>query len=369
LKVLIIRSRLIDPNFFKIAYTLKNNGYDVDILVWNRSVIKNIKQKKDFNIKLFNLRAPHDSLSIIPYIPIWIIYEYFYILFNKYDIIQANDFDTIIPVYINNIYKKYKIVYMIYDYYSSNFPSYFPNFIINIFSKIENFFIKNSNLLFLVDPSRLKQVNKNIHNYQIIYNTPNEKILKKIDRKKKNNIFTIFYGGILHSSRGLIDILNIVKKRKDIKIIIAGEGPLKKDIIEYSNKYDNIYYIGFISYNELISYTKNSDLIIALYDPKIRNSQFASPNKLFESMMCGKPIIVNTNTAMSNIVLKEKCGLLVEYGNILDLENAINIIKDNPEKKKILGENGMNAYKMKYNWKLMEKVIVTSYEDLLKKGK
>ena len=52
--------------------------------------------------------------------------------------------------------------------------------------------------------------------------------------------------------------------------------------------------------------TLESDVIIRLGDPKIPRTKYDSPNKLFEAMMCGKPIIMNSEMGISEIVIKEE---------------------------------------------------------------
>ena len=56
-----------------------------------------------------------------------------------------------------------------------------------------------------------------------------------------------------------------------------------------------------------------SDAIVALYDPLVLWNNITLPNKLFEAMMCGVPIITNIAT---EIVNETQCGIIVDYDNI-----------------------------------------------------
>ena len=82
-------------------------------------------------------------------------------------------------------------------------------------------------------------------------------------------------------------------------------------------------------------------MTFALYDPKVPNHKYASPNKLFEAMMCEKPILTNYGTIMAQIVEKENCGVLADYESIKDIRNAIIKLKNDPGLRKSLGENGL----------------------------
>jgi len=123
---------------------------------------------------------------------------------------------------------------------------------------------------------------------------------------------------------------------------------------------DRIEYLGYISHNEIMQQTDLADVIVALYDPKIPNNLYASPNKLFEAMMLKKPIIINSETTASMIVKRYNCGISIPYGSVDDLYTALQKLK-NGEYRKVLGENGRIAYEHQYDWREMEKRILDVY--------
>jgi glycosyltransferase involved in cell wall biosynthesis len=87
------------------------------------------------------------------------------------------------------------------------------------------------------------------------------------------------------------------------------------------------------------------------------------PNKLFEAMMCGVPIITNV---AHEIVNETGCGIIVEYDNVKQIKDTILKLRDDPNLRKRLGENGRNAFLEKYNWDIMEQRLYQIYEDLIK---
>jgi glycosyltransferase involved in cell wall biosynthesis len=78
-------------------------------------------------------------------------------------------------------------------------------------------------------------------------------------------------------------------------------------------------------------------------------------------MMCSKPILVNEGTSMADIVREEKCGLVVPYGDITAIRDAILLLKNDPELARQLGANGRRAYEQKYSWKIMEDRLLGLY--------
>ena len=172
---------------------------------------------------------------------------------------------------------------------------------------------------------------------------------------------------MLARDRGLDTLIKAVWGLVDVELIIAGFGELNNVFSKINKWKNNIRFLGRVAYNDVLKLTASSDCIVALYDPRIPNNVFASPNKLFEAMMCAKPIIVNHGTNAASIVLKEKCGLVVSYGDYKDLRNAIMKLKADPLLKEELGKNGRHAYEQKYSWKLMEAKLLRIYNSLIEK--
>jgi len=125
-----------------------------------------------------------------------------------------------------------------------------------------------------------------------------------------------------------------------------------------------VLYLTFTPHDKIIEETQKADVIFSFYDPKIPNNRYASPNKLFEAMMCGKPILVNSDTSMAKIVSLNKCGLIIEYGNEEELKNNLLKLIEDKELLKNLGLNARKTYENKYNWTIMEKRLINAYKHL-----
>jgi glycosyltransferase involved in cell wall biosynthesis len=81
-------------------------------------------------------------------------------------------------------------------------------------------------------------------------------------------------------------------------------------------------------------------------------------------MMCGKPIIVSDASAMANIVRKEQCGVVVPYGDVSALADALKTCRKDPQLRAELGNNGRKAYEERYSWAIMEERVLSGYRAL-----
>jgi glycosyltransferase involved in cell wall biosynthesis len=82
-------------------------------------------------------------------------------------------------------------------------------------------------------------------------------------------------------------------------------------------------------------------------------------------MMCGKPIIVNDGAPMSKIVRAEGCGIVVPYGDVDAIKEAVLRLKNDPALRQELARNGRRAYETSYSWEIMESRLVDAYKELV----
>ena len=276
------------------------------------------------------------------------------------DIIHSCDFDTAIPAKIISKVYKTKLVYDIFDYYIDS--HYVPNKLKNTIEKAEISVIEKADLTIICTEQRREQIKKaNPKKCIVIYNTPfieKEKLKKNIIKSNSSKI-KIVYVGILQETRLLKEVGEEIVKNEDIELHIGGVGDLQKFFEELSSKYDNIFYYGRMEYEDVLNLEKDSDILFATYDPKIENHKYSAPNKLYEAMALGKPIIVCEGTGIDKIVDKYEMGVSIKYDQE-EFIKAINIIKENSS----LGKNNIDLYKNNYDWRIMEQRLIENYNQL-----
>jgi glycosyltransferase involved in cell wall biosynthesis len=155
----------------------------------------------------------------------------------------------------------------------------------------------------------------------------------------------------------------IISDIDDAEFVVAGE-VRDKELLNQILKIQNVKYAGLLSPQAALDLEANSDIIIALYDPSVTINNYAKPNKLFESMLCGVPIITNIS---NNIVNEISNGIIVEYDNKKQIRDAIVRLMNDSDLHRTLGNNGRYAFLKKYNWTLMEQKLFDAYKFLLNK--
>ena len=351
----------------KIAKSLANNGYDVEFLVWDRERNRN-NEKKEFNYKLncFYYKPINNGFSgiILGYF-LWWIYILFFSFRNNTDIYHCANIYNFFPIIFTKIIKKKNAILDILDFAADSYN--WSNSVRNFLSNFENFCIKFSNGIIIVDDCRRTQIKSTYGKKIIVVMNCPENLIDDEDNSKKNNmVFTIYSGGWICETRGLRQICEAVEEFNDVKLIVAGFGPDEEKLSNIFKKQRNVEYKGLLSTTESLIMAQKADAVFAFYDPMIPINRLASPNKLFDAMMCRTPILANSEAIpVVNIINEEKCGLFVPYNDISKLKTAIEYLKSNPNILAEMGKNGRTAFEKKYNWKIMEKRLIKLYSKII----
>lgn len=190
----------------------------------------------------------------------------------------------------------------------------------------------------------------------------------KNQRVKQN----LLYVGGITSVRGINEIvtsLEIVnsKSDKEVKLLLAGLINEKKleSKLQAKKGWGFVDYRGWINREEFAHWANSSFAGLVIFHP-LANHINAQPNKLFEYMMHGIPVIASNFKLWEEIVIDNNCGILVDPESPEEIAEAINWFRNHPNEAKKLGENGRKAIINKYNWKSEEEKLLSLYQSLNK---
>lgn len=199
------------------------------------------------------------------------------------------------------------------------------------------------------------------------YKKKNDYIKNKYKAKK----FILFVGR-LSAKKGvefLIEAMPLILNNfPEMILIIVGEGHEEyylKKLTNELNLIDNIIFTGNIPNNELLRYYSEAEIFIG---PSII-VEYGDTEGLgltfVEAMFCGCPVIGTRVGGISDIIIHEKTGLLVEQKNPEQIANAVTRLLEDENLRKRLIKNGMKHVKEKYSWEKIAKKYHRIYKDIL----
>ena len=141
--------------------------------------------------------------------------------------------------------------------------------------------------------------------------------------------------GGANPDRYLDEVVEAIINIEGIKLIVVG--PYSEEIIyKLKNKWgdiitEKVYFTGFIPQKKLVDFIDHVIVSIILYEKDIYNCWLCAPNRLYQALIRGIPVIVGINPPMANLVNKYNCGVVLagDGSNVVDIKNGIIKIIEN----------------------------------------
>jgi glycosyltransferase involved in cell wall biosynthesis len=123
---------------------------------------------------------------------------------------------------------------------------------------------------------------------------------------------------------------------------------------------DSVQFLGWLDYTKAIEVIKECDIgLVPHHATESWNTTI--PNKLFDYMSMGKPVIVSNAKPTERIVREEGCGLVFEDQNAEDLSRVI-LEMQHESVREEMGRNGRQAVATKYNWAVDEERLLKALD-------
>lgn len=215
------------------------------------------------------------------------------------------------------------------------------NIIQAMLRKLESFFIHKADLVLTTGEMDSDFIHKfyKIENTLVIRNIPIKKQSEKIvDLRNKLGIKKdckiLIYQGVLLEGRGLHLIIKTLTSFPNAHLVIIGDGFLKDELLALSNKIgiaNRVHFLGMKKQDELINFTAAGDIGLAIIENISISYYHALPNKLFEYIMAGLPVLSSNLPQMEQIVNQYKIGKVIDPENPEEIETALNNLLNNPD--------------------------------------
>jgi len=365
-----------DPRVYAEAKSLVQAGFEVTVIAWDREKQNPSRQNWD-GIKVLRLRTRLLPKRYRFGSPLWVGFNLILwqrqayrqaLALNKENplhVIHCHDLDTLSI----GIRLKRKLglplIYDAHEIYGYMVAGTVPRWIANIFLWLEKRWIKKVDRIINVGEAQKRY-------FSSITDKPisvimNCKPLQSPEYQPPNNEgnFTLLYIGILHRKRAIPVLIRAAKELPGVRCLIGGIGQpgYVQALKEECSRTSNVAFLGRVPFDEVIPMTMKADVVFCMFNPGDPNSIIGTPNKLFEAMVCGRPIICTKGTYSGEVTEQEEVGLAVEYTEEA-LKEAIIRLRDNPELRERLSRNALKAAVTKYNWQKQEEKLIALYKGL-----
>lgn len=259
--------------------------------------------------------------------------------FNQSLKIHACDLDAAFPavVFKRQSTKPQYVLFDVFDWFSDTLYNS-GKLVLKAFRFMEKRTVKYSDHIIICEQERISQIPYSIEGrYSVLQNIPSFQddsfLYKDSNCFFSNDKVTLSYVGGFTSDRCL-DVLLQGAVDGLYNLLIAGYG--NQNILEQLERAkcsSNVRYFGKVKYTDGLRIMYNSDAIYAAYSKTNPNHFYAAPNKYYEAMFVGKPIITTKGINVAEKVVKNQIGFEVDE-TYFDLCELIASIDKNELRKK-----------------------------------
>jgi glycosyltransferase involved in cell wall biosynthesis len=156
--------------------------------------------------------------------------------------------------------------------------------------------------------------------------------------------FLAIYAGIHGLAQGLeviVETAKLLEHNPDIHFLMIGDGTKKAEIVAMVNQFQltNLTLLPEKPREQIPGYLSAADVALIPLR-KLDLFKGALPSKLFDAWACECPVLLSVDGEARTILEKAKGGIFVEPEDAGQLAKGLLFLKENPEKRKMMGVNG-----------------------------
>lgn len=360
--VIIHRGVDADPRCAKIIESLWEKEYEICFVGWdsNPSVEKPSFHNVPIKKAIVKYQAPSGFKALL-YFPQFFLHVYKNLLSFKPAVVHCVNEEVALPLLIFKRILFSKLVVDIFDSLGLRIRS--NNILVKIARSLCNLTYYFADLIIVTNSIRYDLMPPCYQRKTII-------VENSIDGEpyasepRKADVVRLCVSGALSKSRGLEQLLMAVDHREDVKIIALGI--LADDFAKtvFIN-HPKVEYLGFFAQCDGLRIASGCDAIYAYYEPSNVNNIYASPNKIFDAMFVGKPIIVNSETLVSKWIEEKQLGYRVPYCDTEKLGQVLSSLRNRSiAEQQSFRQRVQNFFIKEYSWEKMKKRLLDAYDGL-----
>jgi len=353
-----------DNRVNKVCLFLVDQGYDVTLVGRKRksSVELHERPYKTVRMKLlFETGAKFYAT--------YNLRLFFFLLFQKVDVLVANDLDTLLANYLAKKFKpSAELVYDSHEYFTEvpeltsrpKVQKIWLKIERYIFPKLKKCYTVNSSIAEIYSTLYKKEI-KVVRNISPLWKSDNITDKKTLGIPENKRLI-ILQGAGINIDRGAEEAVEAMQFI-DAILMIVGDGDVVSELkkrVNQLNLAEKVLFFGKKPYNVMMNYTTHADIGLTLDKPTNLNYKLSLPNKVFDYMHTSTAVISSEIKEVAHVVRTHNIGLVLKEITPKCIAESINSLLENPEELNRFKANCKIAAQTE-NWENETKVLNEIY--------
>lgn len=298
-----------------------------------------------------------------------------YLLFHKADVLVSNDLDTLLPNYLISRLKRSVIVYDSHELFCEVPELQNSAFKKNTWKRLERWIFPKLRYVFTVNDSIAKIYSDEYKvDVKVVRNIPllsrqtavaaagKEELHIPADKK-----IIVLQGAGINIDRGAEEAVQAMQYVNDAVLLIIGSGDVMevlKQMVEELKLHEKVKFIGKVPFEKLLQYTRHADLGLTLDKDTNINYRYSLPNKLFDYIHAGVPVLASGLVEIRKIIVEYHVGDCINSHDPAHIAEKINTILSNQQLLEEWKKNCKIAAG-KLNWETEQQQLISVYSHFL----
>jgi glycosyltransferase involved in cell wall biosynthesis len=346
----------------RIALSLANAGHKVTLV--GRQLSNSLQMpERPYKTKRFKLLFNKSFLFYSEYNLRLLIF----LIFSKFDAFVANDLDTLAANYLASLIRRKKLIFDSHEFFTELPELEGRPIARNIWLNLEKFILPQLKYSYTVCKSIANEYKKKYGiEMAIIRNVPARRVSEDttISNLDFNNKKIILYQGVVNIGRGIEQVMEVIKNFKNVVFIVIGNGDIKEKLVNKSIEKgltDKIFFIDKVPFDQLPAYTRLADVGISLEENLGLNYYYSLPNKLFDYIQAGVPVLSTAFPEKEAIIKQYDIGITIENLEPERLTEALNTLLFDEQKRSEWKQNLIYAAN-ELCWENEEQKLIEVYK-------
>ena len=313
--VSVINDLVTDQRVNKSCLTLRKMGYEV-LLVGRKQRKSPPMDERPYDTHRMKLLFEKGPMFYAEYN----IRLFFFLLFHKANLLLSNDLDTALPNFFISKLKGVKMIYDSHEYFTETPELVNRPRVQRVWKRIEGFVVPRLKEMITVCDSIAElfeqQYGVKCH---VVRNIPSRAALPSKGDKMALDLpgdkrLLVLQGSGINIQRGAEELVEAMRYLDDCFLMVIGGGdvlPTLKNMVSEWHLEDRVRFFPRMPYQQMMAYTHLAEFGFILDNDTNLNYRFCLPNKLFDFIQAGVPVVASNLVEIEKIITKYNIGLFI----------------------------------------------------------
>ncbi len=297
---------------------------------------------------------------------------FLFLLFKKVNLFLSNDLDTLLPNFLVSRLRNIPLAYDSHEYYTETPELVNRKFVQHVWKLMEQFMLSRIDRMITVNES-IAQMFRQEYGIEVVVVRNIPPSIKISTTKSRYDLglpvekkLLILQGSGINIDRGVEELVLAMQYIDNAVLLLIGNGdamPVIRNLIKDNHLEDKVMLFPRMNYNEMMCYTQLADVGFTLDKDTNLNYRFSLPNKLFDYIHAGIPVLATPLVEIKAIIDRFQIGGFIDshqpdimakqIGNYLIQNDLMRVWRKN-----------LSFAAESLNWENEEKILLKFYSTL-----